>query len=192
MSRVTSDPLFRVCSSFTNSLITAMATPIRKKRNFKALQLATAPPVSPVSPTVQADPAAQPIPTRQAPPASGKKRPPPMTLKAPKLPPSTTSATTDDGNNLLTVQTSSTSAPNTASLSTNKRNTYHTALSNTLANLDLNAEAKLDLRNEDLKDLQELGQGNGGSVKKAEHIPTGMIIAKKVRIICLFSKIIAD
>ncbi|KAE9403210.1 kinase-like protein [Gymnopus androsaceus JB14] len=158
-----------------------MATPIRKKRNFKALQLATAPPASPVSPTV-ADPAAQPIPTRQAPPASGKKRPPPMTLKAPKLPPSTTSATIDDGN-LLTVQSNSTSAPNTASLSTNKRNTYHTALSNTLASLDLNAEVKFDLRNEDLKDLRELGQGNGGSVKMAEHMPTGTIMAKKIVLI---------
>lgn len=114
-----------------------------------------------------------------------------MTLKAPKLPPSTTSATIDDGN-LLTVQSNSTSAPNTASLSTNKRNTYHTALSNTLASLDLNAEVKFDLRNEDLKDLRELGQGNGGSVKMAEHMPTGTIMAKKVRILSLFLEIIAD
>ncbi|KAF8827911.1 hypothetical protein HHX47_DHR4000892 [Lentinula edodes] len=130
-----------------------MATPIRKKRNFKALQLTTAP-----APQI-ADTAAQPIPTRQAPPASGKKRPPPMTLKAPKLPPSTTSATIEDGN-LLTVQSSSTSAPNTAVTPSAKRNTYHTTLSNTLAILDSNAEVKYDLRNEDLKDLQELGQGN--------------------------------
>ncbi|KAJ3867246.1 MAG: Pkinase-domain-containing protein [Lentinula lateritia] len=153
-----------------------MATPIRKKRNFKALQLTTA-----SAPQI-ADTAAQPIPTRQAPPASGKKRPPPMTLKAPKLPPSTTSATIEDGN-LLTVQSSSTSAPNTAVTPSAKRNTYHTTLSNTLAILDSNAEVKYDLRNEDLKDLQELGQGNGGSVKKVEHTPTGTIMAKKARIL---------
>ena len=61
--------------------------------------------------------------------------------------------------------------------------TYHTTLSTTLANLELNSEHKYhDLRNEDLKDLHELGQGNGGSVKKVEHLPTGTIMAKKVRI----------
>ena len=46
----------------------------------------------------------------------------------------------------------------------------------------MNSETKFhDLHNEDLKDLQELGQGNGGSVKKVEHTPTGTIMAKKVR-----------
>ncbi|KAJ4482423.1 Pkinase-domain-containing protein [Lentinula aciculospora] len=140
-----------------------MATPIRKKRNFKALQLSTAP-APPTSQNI-ADTAAhdQPIPTRQAPPASGKKRPPPMTLKAPKLPPSTTSATIEDGN-LLTVQSSSNSAPNTAASPSAKR-------------------VKYDLRNEELKDLHELGQGNGGSVKKVEHTPTGTIMAKKIVLI---------
>ena len=58
--------------------------------------------------------------------------------------------------------------------------TYHTTLSNTLASLDLNAEVKYDLRDEDLKDLHELGQGNGGSVKKVEHVPSRTIMAKKV------------
>ncbi|KAJ3992935.1 Pkinase-domain-containing protein [Lentinula boryana] len=164
-----------------------MAAPIRKKRNFKALQLSTtlAPPASQPA----ADPPAQPIPTRQAPPASGKKRPPPMTLKAPKLPPSSTPAV-EDGN-LLTVQSSSNSAPTTAASPSAKRNTYHTALSNTLANLDLNAEVKYDLRNEDLKDMQELGQGNGGSVKKVEHAPTGTIMAKKARILYGMSKFLS-
>ncbi|KAJ3855552.1 Pkinase-domain-containing protein [Lentinula lateritia] len=150
-----------------------MATPIRKKRNFKALQLTTAP-----APQI-ADTAAQPIPTRQAPPASGKKRPPPMTLKAPKLPPSTTSATIEDSN-LLTVQSNSTSAPNTAVTPSAKRNTYHTTLSNTLAILDSNAEVKYDLRNEDLKDLQELGQGNGGSVKKIVLIDAKPSVRKQI------------
>ncbi|EIW81215.1 kinase [Coniophora puteana RWD-64-598 SS2] len=74
------------------------------------------------------------------------------------------------------------SAPTSGSTS-GRRNTYHTTLSNTLANLDMNAETRYDLRNEDLKDLQELGQGNGGSVKKVEHIPTKTIMAKKIVLI---------
>ncbi|KAJ7133608.1 Pkinase-domain-containing protein [Mycena epipterygia] len=106
-----------------------------------------------------------------------------MTLKAPKLPPNTTSATPVEDSNLLTVANGSNSAPNTASPHANRRNTYHTALSNTLANLDMNTEIKFDLRNEDLKDLHELGQGNGGSVKKVEHIPTGKFMAKKIVLI---------
>ncbi|KAJ7069432.1 ste7-like protein [Mycena amicta] len=162
-----------------------MSTPIRKKRNFKALQLTTEQPASPVTPAPQ-DP--EPIAMRQAPApavgaAGGKRRPPPMTLKAPKLPPSTTSNAPVDDNTLLTVANGSNSAPNTASPHINKRNTYHTALSNTLANLDLNNETKLDLRNEDLKEIRELGQGNGGSVKLVEHIPTGRIMAKKIVLI---------
>jgi mitogen-activated protein kinase kinase len=46
----------------------------------------------------------------------------------------------------------------------------------------MNTEKSFDLRNEDLKDLHELGQGNGGSVKKVEHMPTGTFMAKKVRL----------
>ncbi|KAF7348216.1 Ste7-like protein [Mycena sanguinolenta] len=162
-----------------------MATPIRKKRNFKALQLATPPELPPTPP-----PEPEPVAVRQAPVAGGapggKRRPPPMTLKAPKLPSNTLSAATPtDENGQLTVANGVGSAPNTASPSINKRNTYHTALSNTLASLDMNSknEVKFDLRNEDLKDLQELGQGNGGSVKKVEHIPTGKIMAKKIVLI---------
>jgi mitogen-activated protein kinase kinase len=57
----------------------------------------------------------------------------------------------------------------------------HKTLSNTLAKLDLKAEVpKLDLKSSDLKNLSELGQGNGGSVVKVEHIPTGTIMAMKV------------
>jgi mitogen-activated protein kinase kinase len=106
-----------------------------------------------------------------------------MTLKAPKLPSGggAVSAIEQETPNLLTVVSGPNSAPLTAELPSARRNTYHAALSNTLANLDMNAEIKFDLRNEDLKDLQELGQGNGGSVKKVEHTPTGTIMAKKVR-----------
>ena len=55
--------------------------------------------------------------------------------------------------------------------------TYHSALPEKLANFGE------DLKNKDLKDIQELGQGNRGSVKRVEHTPTGMIMAKKV---CVF------
>jgi len=150
-----------------------MATPIRKKRNFKALQLDVSQTPKPKEP--------EPVPTRVAPPTTvtaapkGKKRPPPMTLNAPKL--GVSDAVQDTDNNLLTATGGS---PALTTASTNaRRNTYHTTLSNTLANLDMNAETRYDLRNEDLKDLQELGQGNGGSVKKVEHTPTNTIMAKK-------------
>lgn len=151
-----------------------MATPIRKKRNFKALQLDVVQPV--------AAPEPEPVPTRLAPVAAGatggKRRPPPMTLKAPKIPAASNAEPESD----LVVSVANNgpnSAPPTGSVSA-RRMTYHTNLANTLANLDMNAEVKFDLRNEDLKDLQELGQGNGGSVKKVEHLPTNTIMAKKV------------
>lgn len=152
----------------------APAAPIRKKRNFKALALDVTQPPPPPPPQIQAAPA----PTRLAPaPGGGKKRPPPMKL-TPK--PAITTPAVEADNNLLTVGAPS-SAPPTGTASAN-RSTYHTTLSTTLANLDLNSEKKYhDLRNEDLKDMQELGQGNGGSVKKVEHTPTGTIMAKKVR-----------
>jgi len=37
------------------------------------------------------------------------------------------------------------------------------------------------LKNEDLQELTELGAGNGGSVKKVEHTPSGTLMAKKVK-----------
>ncbi|KAJ7160138.1 ste7-like protein [Mycena filopes] len=159
-----------------------MSTPIRKKRNFKALQLAAPPELPPTPPPVP-----EPVPIRQAPVAAGapggKRRPPPMTLKAPKLPANTTSANPIEDNTVVAAANGTGSAPNTASPHANRRNTYHTALSNTLATLEIKNEIKFELRNEDLKDLQELGQGNGGSVKKVEHIPTGKFMAKKIVLI---------
>ncbi|GLB38662.1 putative serine/Threonine protein kinases, catalytic domain [Lyophyllum shimeji] len=160
-------------------------SPIRKKRNFKALQLAPQPP----KPTAPPPPAPEPVAVRPAPTtagtASAKKRPPPMTLKAPKIPSNggaVSAIEQETPNDLMVVSNGPNSAPNTASPSM-RRNTYHATLSNTLANLDMNAEIKFDLRNEDLKDLQELGQGNGGSVKKVEHTPTGTFMAKKIVLI---------
>ncbi|KIM40909.1 hypothetical protein M413DRAFT_445680 [Hebeloma cylindrosporum] len=163
----------------------AMVTPIRKKRNFKALQLN----VAESAPATARDP--EPVAMRQAPPpvapaqsapVERKKRPPPMIIKAPKIPSSSgaVSAVEQDGN-LLTV-VSGPPQPHSASPAI-RRNTYHATLSNTLANLDMNAEIKFDLKDGDLKDLQELGQGNGGSVKKVEHVPTKTIMAKKIVLI---------
>ncbi|KAL6304320.1 kinase [Sparassis latifolia] len=100
-----------------------------------------------------------------------------MTLKATKV----STAVNADPESVVVTENGSTSAPATAS---GNRMTYHTTLSTTLANLDMNSETKYsDLRNEDLKDMQELGQGNGGSVKKVEHVPTGTIMAKKIVLI---------
>ena len=153
---------------------------LRKKRNFKALQLDVKPVVAPPEPDpLPVQPVRPPPPV--APAAGGKKRPPPMTLKAPKIPPTTTQA--EQETSLLTVNgASATNSPATSN-SVSKRMTYHTHLSHTLANLDSKAETRFDLKNDDLKELQELGQGNGGSVKKVEHLPSGTIMAKKVRLL---------
>ncbi|EIN12812.1 Pkinase-domain-containing protein [Punctularia strigosozonata HHB-11173 SS5] len=106
-----------------------------------------------------------------------------MTLAAPKIPAATNNNNESDGV-LLTVSNGPSSAPATAISPSAKRMTYHTALSNTLANLDLSAETKIELKgNEDLEELHELGQGNGGSVKLVKHIPTGTIMAKKIVLI---------
>lgn len=63
------------------------------------------------------------------------------------------------------------------------------ALSTTLADLNANSNTSENkpnkrfgnLQNDDFRNLEELGTGNGGSVIKVEHLPTGVIMAKKVR-----------
>ena len=54
------------------------------------------------------------------------------------------------------------------------------SLSDQFDSLELGVEFKLDLRLEDLRDLEELGFGNGGTVSKVQHVPTRTIMAKKV------------
>lgn len=49
-----------------------------------------------------------------------------------------------------------------------------------LSTLEIGLEFKLDLRAEDLKVVNELGAGNGGTVSKVIHAPTKTIMAKKV------------
>jgi mitogen-activated protein kinase kinase len=53
-------------------------------------------------------------------------------------------------------------------------------LSEQMATLELGVEFKLDVRAEDLKTIERLGAGNGGTVTKVMHIPTKTIMAKKV------------
>lgn len=164
------------CTFLCTNVMSAAAGPVRKKRNFKALQLDVAA-KSPPSPSESEPVAAR----RVAPAPAGKKRPPPMTLKAPKIPNRATTPAEGGEIGTLTVDIPNEPAPPTASISASEnRSNYHNTLSSTLASLDLNSERKYDLRNEDLRDMQELGQGNGGSVKKVEHVPTGTIMAKKV------------
>ncbi|PWZ00758.1 putative dual specificity protein kinase Fuz7 [Testicularia cyperi] len=57
---------------------------------------------------------------------------------------------------------------------------YHNKLTEQLASLELGVEYKLDLKNEDLKTLSELGAGNGGTVTKVLHEKSGTVMAKKV------------
>jgi hypothetical protein len=92
-----------------------------------------------------------------------------------------TSPSSEDGASQLTIHSrlNLPADPETAK-------SAHASLTSTLRNLDINSKAgpggerKFDLKNEDLRTIQELGQGNGGSVVKVEHIPTGTIMAKKV------------
>lgn len=61
------------------------------------------------------------------------------------------------------------------------RSQYHNTLSEQLATLELGVEFKLELNDTDLTVLGELGNGNGGTVFRARHHMTGIIMAKKVR-----------
>ena len=47
--------------------------------------------------------------------------------------------------------------------------------------LEIGVEFRLDLHNEDLRLIKELGAGNGGTVSKVEHMATNSVMARKVR-----------
>jgi len=134
---------------------TPPAAPLRTKRNFKALVLPDDPIEHPTGNDLK--------PTRAAPLPGGRKRPPPL-----------------GGNDETTGFVLDPTIP-MESPATGRRSAMHATLSNTLAKLDLKqAVPRLDLKSQDLKKLADLGQGNGGSVEKVEHLPTGTIMAKKV------------
>ncbi|KAI9713675.1 MAG: MAP kinase kinase (MEK) [Chrysothrix sp. TS-e1954] len=46
--------------------------------------------------------------------------------------------------------------------------------------LEIGVEFRLDLHNEDLKLLKELGAGNGGTVSKVQHVATKAVMARKI------------
>jgi mitogen-activated protein kinase kinase len=48
------------------------------------------------------------------------------------------------------------------------------------AQLEIGIEFNLDLRQEDIEIMKELGSGNGGTVSKIKHLPTGTTMARKV------------
>lgn len=53
-----------------------------------------------------------------------------------------------------------------------------------LSTLEIGVEFKLDIRAEDLKYMQDLGAGNGGSVSKVMHQATKTVMARKVGLNC--------
>ncbi|KAK4045994.1 MAP kinase kinase (MEK) [Microbotryomycetes sp. JL201] len=87
-----------------------------------------------------------------------------------------------DGSSLSTASPLLPLTPSLGSSSTTPsiRSAYHNKLSEQLATLELGVEFKLDLKNEDLHVLEEVGSGNGGTVSRALHVPTKAIMAKKV------------
>ncbi len=156
------------------------ATVVRKKRNFKALQVE----VKSSKPEVDASHRAAPptgagaatVATRPPPgiPHGARRKPPAMDLTKTKRTINRESTAIHCPNPLSVA--SAQSAPSSAS-----RSTYHSKLQEQIATLDVrNPEAIFDLSQDDLRTIGELGQGNGGTVSKVEHIPTRKIMAKKV------------
>ncbi|KAF8685432.1 Serine/Threonine protein kinase, catalytic domain, partial [Rhizoctonia solani] len=145
----------------------------KKKRNIKALQLnvepASAP--APAPPPIQL--AARSSKAPGAKPAAGKRKPPKMDLTKSK------GAAPDDaaGKKATSPGLLNVDAPGSAPAA--RRTSYHSKLSEQLANLDVGAD-KLDLKLEDLEEFRELGAGNGGTVKLVKHLPTQTTMAKKV------------
>ncbi|CAH7685766.1 kinase-like domain-containing protein [Phakopsora pachyrhizi] len=78
-----------------------------------------------------------------------------------------------------TLQLSQSGLYNPSSSSSNRMD-YHNKLSEQLATLEIGLEFKLDLHSEDLQLLGDLGAGNGGTVCKALHVPTKLVMARKL------------
>ncbi|KAG1137350.1 hypothetical protein G6F37_011284 [Rhizopus arrhizus] len=83
--------------------------------------------------------------------------------------------------NLALPNTPTTVVPPTPSIKSAKQEEYD-QLYKDLNDLEIGLELRLDLREEDIKNLEELGAGNGGTVYKVLHIPSKRIMAKKVSI----------
>ncbi|KAA1077085.1 MAP kinase kinase (MEK) [Puccinia graminis f. sp. tritici] len=76
--------------------------------------------------------------------------------------------------------TASASSPSYQIPTSSNRTDYHDKLTEQLATLEIGLEFKLDLHAEDLQLLGDLGAGNGGTVCKATHLPTKLIMARKL------------
>lgn len=158
---------------------------VRKKRNFKALALQVDNPTNssdivtrpPVKAGMSGNQVTAVAATRAAPSAPGKKKPPAMDLSKSRSPPETTTSGPERSPSLLAVSTPKSAALTTSSPS---RSSYH-SLQERLATMEIgHSDAVMDLKADDFRTLHELGQGNGGTVSKVEHIPTRKIMAKKV------------
>jgi mitogen-activated protein kinase kinase len=79
--------------------------------------------------------------------------------------------------------TASASSPSYQIPTSSNRTDYHDKLTEQLATLEIGLEFKLDLHAEDLQLLGDLGAGNGGTVCKATHLPTKLIMARKVSVL---------
>lgn len=160
--------------------MSAATAVVRKKRNFKALQVNVAsskPDVEPATAPHRVTPQnGTTVATRPPPsiPQGARRKPPAMDLTKTKRTANRESAATHSPNPLSVA--SAQSAPSSGS-----RSTYHSKLQEQIATRDVrNPEAILDLSQDDLRTIGELGQGNGGTVSKVEHVPTRKIMAKKV------------
>lgn len=161
------------------SLPTTPSRPLRTKRNFKALQL-------PTGPTLNLTPIASP--------STGFRKPPP---------PSTTSSNTSSSSTVTANSTSQlqttvglTQTPLPSSLNPNapipstgdtpvtsqQRSAIRATITKTIAGF---SSKSLDLQNEKLVHIREIGQGNGGSVSLVRHRDTQIVMAKKVSLFFL-------
>ncbi|EGF97775.1 uncharacterized protein MELLADRAFT_51155 [Melampsora larici-populina 98AG31] len=102
---------------------------------------------------------------------------------------SRTTTSSSNKSNLLSTDSSSISSNSTTSPlsrqshhepNSGNRMDYHNKLSEQLATLEIGLEFKLDLHAEDIQLLGDIGAGNGGTVCKAIHVPTKLIMARKL------------
>jgi mitogen-activated protein kinase kinase len=129
--------------------------PLRTKRNFKELQL-------PTGPSLSLPPPPNPAPALPQPP------PPPDAAAT------VTAATKPRDAPLLPVPPSS--DPSASS----PRSAVRASITRTIAGFSNNS---LDLQNEKLAHIREIGQGNGGSVSLVRHRDTQFVMAKKAGVI---------
>jgi mitogen-activated protein kinase kinase len=154
----------------------------RKKRNIKALQLN----VEPASAPAPAPPSMQ-LPSNRTKasgtlgtkPAGKRKPPPKMDLTKSKSKDGEGEGKRAPSPGFLTVDGPGSAPASGGRSASAQRTSYHSKLTEQLANLDIGSDTKLDLKLEDLEDLRELGAGNGGTVKLVKHLPTQMTMAKK-------------